>query len=114
MPGLGAAAFLPDRRRGGDRPLDPVHFEEWRQVSRRTIPDYSRMTYRRLEDRGGLQWPCNDDHPEGTPRLYAELDFPTQRWRAESCELIEDHDARPLELDYTVALFDHRRVREHW
>jgi ferredoxin-nitrate reductase len=26
----------------------------------------------------GIQWPCNDEHPDGTERLYREADFNTQ------------------------------------
>ena len=52
-------------------------FDEWREVSRGTIPDYSGMTYAKLVERGGIQWPCNDDHPDGTVRLYTKPPFPT-------------------------------------
>ncbi|HET7436277.1 MAG TPA: nitrate reductase [Thermoanaerobaculia bacterium] len=52
-------------------------FNEWREVSRNTIPDYSGMTYAKLRERGGIQWPCNDDHPDGTVRLYKKPVFPT-------------------------------------
>jgi len=52
-------------------------FNEWRENSRGTIPDYSGMTYAKLVERGGIQWPCNDDHPDGTTRLYEEAVFPT-------------------------------------
>jgi anaerobic selenocysteine-containing dehydrogenase len=61
-------------------------FEEWKRVSKGTIPDYSGMTYRMLLDRGGVQWPCNEAHPDGTPRLYTDHVFPSD-WRiAESYE----------------------------
>jgi anaerobic selenocysteine-containing dehydrogenase len=35
--------------------------------------DYTGLTYRRLRDAGGLQWPCDDQHPDGTERLYTDL-----------------------------------------
>jgi ferredoxin-nitrate reductase len=53
-------------------------FDEWREISRGTIPDYSGMTYAKLRERGGIQWPCNDDHPDGTVRLYTKPHFPTE------------------------------------
>jgi ferredoxin-nitrate reductase len=53
-------------------------FDEWREISRGTIPDYSGMSYAKLLERGGIQWPCNDDHPDGTTRLYTKPFFPTQ------------------------------------
>jgi anaerobic selenocysteine-containing dehydrogenase len=39
--------------------------------------DYSGMSYDKLRDAGGIQWPCNDDHPDGTERLYTDLRFNT-------------------------------------
>ncbi|MCF6200887.1 MAG: nitrate reductase [Hydrogenimonas sp.] len=47
-------------------------FEEWKRVSRGRLCDYSGMSYEKIEKLGGIQWPCNDEHPEGTPRLYYE------------------------------------------
>jgi formate dehydrogenase alpha subunit len=35
-------------------------------------PQYGGITYRRLEEEGGLQWPCPDDDHPGTPILHAE------------------------------------------
>jgi len=61
-------------------------FNEWRAVSRGCIPDYSGMTYERLEETGGLQWPCTSDRPDGTVRLYEDLKFPTGWKIAESYE----------------------------
>jgi predicted molibdopterin-dependent oxidoreductase YjgC len=59
-------------------------FEEWKACSKGTIPDYSGMTYEMLVERGGVQWPCNEAHPEGTPRLYTTPSFPTDPERTES------------------------------
>ncbi|WP_457597581.1 molybdopterin oxidoreductase family protein [Hydrogenimonas sp.] len=47
-------------------------FEEWKRVSKGRLCDYSGMTYEKIEKLGGIQWPCNEEHPEGTPRLYYE------------------------------------------
>jgi ferredoxin-nitrate reductase len=61
-------------------------FNEWREISRGCIPDYSGMTYQKLAERGGIQWPCNDDHPDGTVRLYTDRHFPTEWPISESYE----------------------------
>jgi ferredoxin-nitrate reductase len=61
-------------------------FDEWREISRGCIPDYSGMSYQKLADRGGIQWPCNDEHPEGTVRLYTTPHFPSQWQISESYE----------------------------
>ncbi len=53
---------------GWTKPEDA--FEEWKRVSQGRLCDYSGMSYEKIEKLGGIQWPCNEKHPEGTPRLY--------------------------------------------
>ncbi|QEH34793.1 Nitrate reductase [Aquisphaera giovannonii] len=57
-------------------------FEGWKECTRGRPCDYTGMTYARL-GRGPLQWPCNEEHPDGLERLYADGVFPTD---AGSCE----------------------------
>jgi len=45
-------------------------FEAWKECSRGRPCDYSGLTYDLLRERGGIQWPCTPERPEGTPRLY--------------------------------------------
>ena len=40
------------------------------------------LSYERLRG-AGIQWPCNERHPDGTERLYTELRFNTD---ADVCE----------------------------
>ncbi|MBL4771302.1 MAG: molybdopterin-dependent oxidoreductase, partial [Planctomycetes bacterium] len=47
-------------------------FIEWKKVSKGQLCDYSGITYEMLEEKGGVQWPCNEENPEGSPRLYTE------------------------------------------
>src|SRR5215212_5353517 len=58
-------------------------FEAWNECSRGRPCDYTGITYDKLRGGSGIQWPCNDEHPEGTERLYADGDFNT---RTEECE----------------------------
>ncbi|MDF9813706.1 molybdopterin oxidoreductase family protein [Streptomyces sp. SPB162] len=45
-------------------------FDELRIASAGTVNDYYGITYERLEETGGIAWPCpSTDHP-GTPRLF--------------------------------------------
>jgi len=57
-------------------------FDAWKVCSKGRPCDYSRMSYAKLS-RGPIQWPCNDEHPEGTERLYTDGVFSTH---ADYCE----------------------------
>lgn len=41
-------------------------FEGWKACSRGRPCDYSGITYDKLRGGSGIQWPCTEDHPEGT------------------------------------------------
>jgi ferredoxin-nitrate reductase len=58
-------------------------FEAWKECTRGRPCDYTGITYEKLRGGSGIQWPCNDEHPEGTERLYSEGDFNT---RTDYCE----------------------------
>ncbi|WP_200762520.1 molybdopterin oxidoreductase family protein [Nitrosophilus alvini] len=66
---------------GWKKPEDA--FKEIRKISKGRLCDYSGMTYEKIERLGGIQWPCNEKYPEGTPRLYTEdIDFRTSEGKA--------------------------------
>jgi anaerobic selenocysteine-containing dehydrogenase len=50
-------------------------FEGWKECSRGRPCDYTGLTYDKLRARNGIQWPCTDEHPDGTERLYADGRF---------------------------------------
>ncbi|MDP1848435.1 MAG: molybdopterin-dependent oxidoreductase [Solirubrobacteraceae bacterium] len=52
-------------------------FEAWKACSRGRPCDYSGLTYELLRERGGIQWPCTADAPDGTERLYTDGLFNT-------------------------------------
>ncbi len=52
-------------------------FRAWQECSRGRPCDYTGITYERLRGGSGIPWPCNDEHPDGTVRLYADGVFPT-------------------------------------
>jgi anaerobic selenocysteine-containing dehydrogenase len=52
-------------------------FEAWKECSRGRPCDYTGITYEKLRERGAIQWPCNDEHPDGTERLYVDGVFNT-------------------------------------
>jgi len=45
-------------------------FEEIKRVSKGQLCDYSAMSYEKMEQLGGIQWPCHENAPNGTKRLY--------------------------------------------
>ena len=59
-------------------------FRAWQECSRGQLCDYTGISYERLRGGSGIPWPCNDDHPDGTVRLYEDAVFPTTVERAES------------------------------
>jgi anaerobic selenocysteine-containing dehydrogenase len=50
-------------------------FDAWRECSRGRPCDYSGLSYEKLRGGSGIQWPCTDESPEGTERLYADGKF---------------------------------------
>jgi ferredoxin-nitrate reductase len=69
-----------DFRDKDGRPLikwnDPQStFEAWKECTRGRPCDYTGITYEKLRGGSGIQWPCNDEHPEGTERLYTDAYF---------------------------------------
>jgi anaerobic selenocysteine-containing dehydrogenase len=53
-------------------------FEAWKKCSAGRPCDYTGLSYAKLRGSGGIQWPCNDAHPDGTERLYGDGDFPAK------------------------------------
>jgi anaerobic selenocysteine-containing dehydrogenase len=69
------------RNRFGD-PLVPWRtpeecFDHFRAATRGRPCDYSGLTYDKLRAHDGIQWPCNDEHPDGAARLYTDHRFAT-------------------------------------
>jgi anaerobic selenocysteine-containing dehydrogenase len=58
-------------------------FEAWKECSKGRPCDYSGLTYEKLSRGSGIQWPCNEKHPDGTEHLYTDGVFNTA---ADYCE----------------------------
>ncbi|MEV4199571.1 molybdopterin oxidoreductase family protein [Micromonospora globbae] len=58
-------------------------FEAWKECSRGRPCDYTGLSYEKLRGGSGIQWPCTDERPDGTERLYTDGVFPTD---PEVCE----------------------------
>ena len=69
-------------RLGGKLSTDPVEvFAELGRASAGGIADYSAISHERLERGEELYWPCGEQSPDGTPRLF-ENAFATPDGRA--------------------------------
>ncbi|GFG50974.1 nitrate reductase [Mycolicibacterium agri] len=50
-------------------------FEAWKRCSAGRPCDYTGLSYEKLRESNGIQWPCNAEHPDGTERLYSDGRF---------------------------------------
>ena len=88
-------------------------FEEMRELSNGRLCDYSGMTHDKLEENCGLQWPCNEANPNGSPRIYTDGVFQYPDGKAKLIPLpFVDNNERPDE-QYPFWL-NTGRVVEHW
>ncbi len=78
-------------------------FDGFKAVTRGRPCDYSGLTYDRLRSGSGIQWPCNDEAPDGTERLYTDHRFNTD---TDYCEDY-GHDLT------TGAAFERKDTRRH-
>jgi ferredoxin-nitrate reductase len=58
-------------------------FVAWQKATVGRVPDYTGLSYPKLSEGSGIQWPVNAEHPDGTERLYTDGVFHTA---AERCE----------------------------
>ncbi|MBB4689088.1 molybdopterin oxidoreductase family protein [Amycolatopsis jiangsuensis] len=74
-------------------------FEAWKRASAGRPCDYRGLSYRKLRAHNGIQWPCNDEHPEGTERLYTDGKFFAQPDYCESYgrDLVTGAPTEPME-----------------
>ena len=88
-------------------------FNEWRQVSRGRVCDYSGISYELLANKGAVQWPFPDGSSRTTSRLYEDGRFRTPDGRARL--ICADWQPFPEQPDraYPLVLNTGRTV-EHW
>jgi ferredoxin-nitrate reductase len=58
-------------------------FEGWKECTRGRPCDYTGLSYAKLSEGSGIQWPCNEEHPNGTKHIYTDGVFNTE---LEYCE----------------------------
>lgn len=86
--------------------------EAWDEV-RSLSPMHRGMSWERLEELGGLQWPCPDETHPGTPFLHARLweDDPAARGApAPFSVVLHDPPVDALDEEYPIRLTTGRRL----
>jgi len=88
-------------------------FEAWEEL-RSLSPMHANMSWELIEERGGVQWPCNDEFPEGTQFLHArlwEFDDPEKQGRKAPLSVVVDDPPVDLLTDeYPIRLTTGRRL----
>jgi formate dehydrogenase major subunit len=51
-------------------PMPYKHPSEIMEEIARLTPTFTRLTFEKLDRLGSIQWPCTDQHPEGTPTMH--------------------------------------------
>lgn len=93
----------------------PTAEEVWNEV-RALSPQLAGMSYERLEELGGLQWPCFDEEHPGTQFLHGRLweDDPAKRGRLAPFSVV--HHEGPVETpddEYPFTLTTGRRLESY-
>ncbi|MCK5395292.1 MAG: nitrate reductase [Gammaproteobacteria bacterium] len=89
-------------------------FDELKQLSKGRMLDYSGMTYDKIEESRGLQWPCNEDSaPEGSQRLYTDgvFQFPDGKAKLLALPFVDDNERPNKEYPFWL---NSGRVVEHF
>jgi formate dehydrogenase major subunit len=85
-------------------------WDELRSLS----PMHAGMSYERIDELGGIQWPCNDEAPEGTQFLHARLwafdDPQTQGRKAPFSVVLDEPPVDELTEDYPIRLTTGRHL----
>jgi anaerobic selenocysteine-containing dehydrogenase len=92
-------------------------FIEWSRISAGRPCDYSGITWDRIDQAGGVQWPCPSDDESvpvgGTQRLYTDLQFNRPDGRAKVHAVEPEPMREPPGAAYPLLLNTGRTV-EHW
>ena len=51
-------------------PMHYTHASEIMDEIARVTPTFANMSFARIDELGSVQWPCNEQHPEGTPTMH--------------------------------------------
>ena len=104
------AILLELARRLGHDFGNPSSEELWDEL-RSLSPMHAGMSYRRLEELGGIPWPCPDEEHPGEQFLHARLwENPVQGPRAPFMPADDDPPVDALDADFPIRLTTGRRL----
>lgn len=52
--------------------MDYSHASDIMDEIAKLTPTFSGVSYKKLDELGSIQWPCNDEHPLGTPTMHID------------------------------------------
>ncbi|HET8671994.1 MAG TPA: molybdopterin dinucleotide binding domain-containing protein, partial [Thermoleophilaceae bacterium] len=88
----------------------PTAEEAWDEL-RSLSPMHGGMSYQRLEQLGGIQWPCPDESHPGSQFLHARLWAEPREGRAAPFSVVEhDPPVDELDADFPIRLTTGRRL----
>ncbi|WP_252108250.1 MULTISPECIES: formate dehydrogenase subunit alpha [unclassified Halomonas] len=105
-------------------PMNYAHPSEIMDEIAALAPSFAGVSYEKLERHGSLQWPCNDDNPQGMPTMHA-VNFPIGLGRFAITEYVATEERAnrrfPLLLttgrilsQYNVGAQTRRTHNQHW
>ncbi len=53
-------------------PMNYTHPSQIMDEIARLTPTFQRMSFDKIDTLGSVQWPCNDEHPDGTPVMHVD------------------------------------------
>ncbi|MDA3919356.1 MAG: formate dehydrogenase subunit alpha [Salinisphaera sp.] len=53
-------------------PMNYAHASEIMDEIARTTPTFAGVSFDKIDALGSVQWPCNEEHPEGTPVMHVD------------------------------------------
>jgi formate dehydrogenase major subunit len=53
-------------------PMPYKHASEIMDEIAMLTPTFQGVSFKKLDELGSIQWPCNDEHPEGTPTMHVD------------------------------------------
>lgn len=88
-------------------------FDELRQLSKGRMLDYSGMSYDKIEEQKGMQWPCTEGEETGNARLYTDgkFQFPDGKAKLLALPYIENNEVPDDEFPFWM---NSGRVVEHF